>query len=203
MTATLHASEYVDGLRPMREQLEEFVRVLDQDRGDTERKHERHVIEGRIPMLLTLEHPGGSVGRFRVFPWDLSRGGLGFFHRCYVHAGTKCTFDLRNGAGQLVRIQAKVARCVYVMGTVHYVGVQFDVEISPARFLGELDPAKAAKTAVTGTGPVRTIHRSRPIDPWFEQAKELCEAVESAVEAQVCRDLVRERAQALLEFLKR
>lgn len=198
MTATLHATEYVEGLRPVREQLETFVRILDDHRGQTPRAHERLVIQGRLPMLFTIDHPGGSTGRFRIFPFDLSVGGLGFFHRGFVHTASHCTFDLRNAAHQPVRVHAAVASCTYLMGAVHFVGVRFEVPIQPAKLLGDLGDPHAPDHA--RSSPRR---RPRPIDPWFEQARELCRGVESAVESQACRELVRDRAEALREFLKR
>jgi len=198
MTATLHASAYVEGLRPLHGQIDEFVRILHEERGDARRAHERLIIRGRVPMLMCIEHPGGSVGRFRVFPFDLSAGGLGFFHRGYVHPGSRCTFDLCNAARQIVRIQAVVARCVYLSGAAHFVGVQFEVPVEPAKLLGDLG---VHDEPIASLLPARTARHPRTVDPWFEQARELCKRVESAVDAQACRELVRDRAEALREFL--
>lgn len=130
------SSKYVEGLR-----LSERDRtlLLDQMKKNglaDRRKSPRMVVEGTFSVLLTMEATGGSPSFFRIYPWELSRGSLGFFHRSFVYPGTRCSFTGLTFGGEPFTLKGEVVRCAHVSGNVHTVGAKLDAEIEPEHFLG-------------------------------------------------------------------
>jgi hypothetical protein len=100
------------------------------------RKSPRIIIEGNFTVLLTMESPGGSSTHFKIYPWDISRAGLGFFHRAFVYPGTKCSYVGLTAAGQPFSVKGEVVRCTHVSGNVHAIGTKLETEVDPDVLLG-------------------------------------------------------------------
>jgi hypothetical protein len=101
------------------------------------RRSPRIIVEGLFPVLMTMVAPEGGVAHLKIYPWDISRHGLGFFHWSLVYPGTRCTFRGVDGRGQPFSITGEVVRCSHVSGNVHAVGTKLDAEIDPELLLGE------------------------------------------------------------------
>ncbi len=130
------SAKYVDGLRPTERERAVLIELMKKSGVAERRKSPRIVIEGTFSVLLTMDAPGGSTTHFRIFPWDLSRGGVGFFHRSFVYPGTRCSFIGLTFDGEPFTIKGEVVRCSHVSGSVHAVGTKLDAEIDPERYLG-------------------------------------------------------------------
>lgn len=136
---------HVEGLKLSERDRSALIRKIAELNPGERRKQPRIVVEGGWAVFLAMEYPGGSSAYFRVYPWDLSKGGMGFFHRAFIYPGTRCTITAKTSDGQPVLLKGEVIRCSHVSGTVHTVGVKFEMEIDPADFLGE--------AAVSGLNP--------------------------------------------------
>jgi DNA-binding NarL/FixJ family response regulator len=80
-----------------------------------------------VPVKIT--HPNGISAEISVACRNISRGGMAFLHRGYLHTGTRCTVRLPHPeAGELV-VDGWVARCQHRAGLVHEIGVAFSEEI--------------------------------------------------------------------------
>ena len=130
------SSKYVEGLRLSERDRTALLEQMKKSGLADRRKSPRVVIEGTFSVLLTMEALGGSPCFFRIYPWDLSRGGLGYFHRSFVYPGTRCTFTGLTFDGEPFTIKGEVVRCAHVSGNVHAVGTKLDAEIEPEHFLG-------------------------------------------------------------------
>ncbi len=130
------SSKYVEGLRLSERDRTALLEQMKKSGVADRRKSPRVVIEGTFSVLLTMEAIGGAPAYFRIYPWDLSRGGLGFFHRSFVYPGTRCTFTGLTFDGEPFTIRGEVVRCAHVSGNVHAVGTKLDAEIEPEHFLG-------------------------------------------------------------------
>src|SRR4051812_17809400 len=92
MAAQHIAVKYLEGLRLSERERAHMIEVMKKNGFADRRKSPRVMVEGGFSVLLTMDAPGGSTSYFRIYPWDLSRGGLGFFHRSFVYPGTRCNF---------------------------------------------------------------------------------------------------------------
>ncbi len=90
----------------------------------------------RTPTILHVRQNGnGNLSvAFRVPTRNLSRGGLAFLHKSFLHRGTPCTVQLATTRGHWVDVQGKVIRCRYLEAGIHEVALQFNEEIDPAEF---------------------------------------------------------------------
>jgi CheY-like chemotaxis protein len=80
-----------------------------------------------VPVKIT--HPNGISAEISVACRNISRGGMAFLHRGYLHTGTRCTVRLPHPeAGELV-VDGWVARCLHRSGLIHEIGVAFSEEI--------------------------------------------------------------------------
>src|SRR6476659_6715790 len=93
-------------------------------------------VEGIFSVLVTMESAGGSTTCFKIYPWDLSKNGLGFFHRAFVYPGTKGVFTGLTFCGQPFTIKGDVVRCTHVSGNVHAVGTKLESDVNPEDLLG-------------------------------------------------------------------
>lgn len=210
--STALAAGYSEGLRPTERERAALLRAMEKDKNFEKRKFPRMMLEGRFSVLLQLEYLGGSTGSFRVYPWDLSKGGLGFFHRAYVHPGTKCTINGAMSDGQPICMKGEVVRCEHVSGTVHTVGVKFEMEIDPEVFLGEgafatptpppplAPPPPSPASSATDT-PAPKLSETSAVqtgDPYWDAIANLCVELNQAVNARTSREAVSEKLMELM-----
>lgn len=200
---------YSEGLRPTERERAALLRAMERDKNFEKRKFPRMMLEGKFSVLAQLEYLGGSTGSFRVYPWDLSNCGLGFFHRAYVHPGTKCTINGITTDGQPVTLKGEVARCEHVSGTVHTVGIKFEMDVDPEIFLGEgaFTPSTSStpQPAPAAVGPTdvpppklsesATVHTG---DPWWDTLANLCVELNQAVNARTSREAVSEKVMEIM-----
>lgn len=147
MAAPGMPAQYIEGIKLSERERAVLIDQMKKSGAADKRKHPRLVVEGGFSLLCLMEFPGGSSAQFRIYPWDISKGGLAFFHRAYIYQGTKCTFTGNTIDGQPTSFKGDVVRCSHVSGTVHTVGVKLEMEIDPEVFLGESGAAGAAPAA--------------------------------------------------------
>ena len=99
-------------------------RDLDMVRHAYTRQFALRVTHGEAPATL-------HVVRAR----NLSAGGLGFFHGCFLYTGTPCHVALQTVHGEKVALPAKVSWCRHVRGQTHEIGVRFDRLIEIKEFI--------------------------------------------------------------------
>ncbi len=136
MSAPVPSGKYVEGMRLTERERSLLIEQMKKSGVSDRRKSPRAIVEGSFSVLLTMESPGGSATHFKIYPWDLAKGGVGFFHRSFVYPGTKCTFTGLTFAGQPFTVKGEVARCSHVSGNVHAVGTKLESEIDPDALLG-------------------------------------------------------------------
>jgi len=101
--------------------------------------------EERVPyrmsrgLVVTLEHPGGSVANYLVRPRNLSPRGVGFLHGNFVHVGSRCKLHLLRLDGTPQVISGAVVRCQHVTGLVHEIGVRLGQAIAMDEFIQTCD----------------------------------------------------------------
>lgn len=151
MAAPGMPAQYIEGIKLSERERSVLIEQMRKSGAADKRKHARQVVEGSFALLCTMEFPGGSSAQFRVYPWDISKGGLGFFHRAYIYQGTKCTFTGNTIDGQPTSFKGEVVRCSHVSGTVHTVGVKFEMELDPEVFLGDTTSGTPATSGGGGS----------------------------------------------------
>jgi hypothetical protein len=158
MSAAAVPAKYVEGMRLTERERAVLIDQMKKSGVADRRKSPRIVADGNFSVLLTMDSPGGNSAHFRIYPWDLSRGGLGFFHRAFVYPGTRCTFTGLTFGGLPFTIKGEVVRCSHVSGSVHTVGTKLDAEIDPDELLG----AHAADN-------LSVNEKSPRVDDWWTQ----------------------------------
>ncbi|MBL9033007.1 MAG: PilZ domain-containing protein [Phycisphaerae bacterium] len=106
--------------------------------------------------------PTGATSKAVVYPYDLSRQGIGFFHAVFLHTGTKVRLRLWVEDKESIVVEGTVRRCTFVSGRAHAVGVELAAPL-PEGILA--DPAGA------GTGP--TLAQSAGAGPLSVGAAEV------------------------------
>lgn len=131
----------VDALRMSENERQELMAKLDRKaasfRGMEARLEDRLPYAASAGVMLTLQHPGGSIANYLVRPRNLSKCGVGFLHGNFVHVGSRCQVYLARLDGQREPITGTVVRCCHVQGLVHEVGVRFDSSIDLGGFLAD------------------------------------------------------------------
>jgi hypothetical protein len=198
VSGTPITTKFIDAIQLSERERTSLVRTMEQAGTCERRKHPRVMVEGRFSICVQLEYPGGSSGNFRVQPWDLSRGGLGFFHRAYIHPGTRCTFTGNTIDGQPVSIKGEVVRCMHVAGMVHTVGCKFEMEIDPEIFVGEnaamtiASPAFGVPSALhAGADKHNTVES---IEQHWKVIESACAELNAAVNSKQGLDVIMNRA---------
>lgn len=102
----------------------------------------RHARDMRC--MLRLGHPGDAPGTYIVRSRNISSGGLGFIHGCFIEPGTRCSIALQAEDGYGKILAGRIAWCRRVELEAHDVGVQFDESIDVGPFL--LDDAPTDPT---------------------------------------------------------
>lgn len=97
-------------------------------------------------VALTVEHPGGGLGRFVVCARKIGKRGMSFLHGGFLHFGTRCSLALPTQWGGSETARGIVCDCHHIIGSVHDVNVSFDQEIDPRQFVADDDfPQVTAK----------------------------------------------------------
>lgn len=109
------------------------------------------------PVLIRVNHPGGSSVEFVVPVRNVSSCGLGFIHGSFLYSGTPVILFLRRLTGDLMAVTGSVVRSTHVRGVVHDVGVRFD---NPVDLRELLDDGDGGNSLVPG--------RKKVVLPQFE-----------------------------------
>lgn len=84
---------------------------------------------------ISVNHPGGGIGRYIVLGRNLSAGGISLLHAGYMHTGTDCRMVLTMAKGGAKTLIGKVVFCRLVAGHIHEIGVQFSQKIDMTDFV--------------------------------------------------------------------
>jgi hypothetical protein len=136
MSAPTTTSKFLEGMRLSDHERGLLIDQMKKSGAVERRKNPRLIVDGTFSMLLTMDSPGGNSSCFRIYPWDLSKGGIGFFHRSFVYPGTRCTFAGVTFSGKPFNLTGEVVRCSHVSGHAHAVGTKLDTEIEPEDLIG-------------------------------------------------------------------
>ncbi|HVU62351.1 MAG TPA: hypothetical protein VHC70_00130, partial [Phycisphaerales bacterium] len=93
MSAPAATARFLEGIRLTEHERGLLIEQMKKSGVVERRKNPRLIVDGSLAMLITMDSPGGSSACFRIYPWDISRGGVGFFHRSFVYPGTRCTMS--------------------------------------------------------------------------------------------------------------
>jgi len=128
-------------------------------RGPNRRQRPRLRYRGRTACVQFLEEAGVSK-IFEAPTRNLSRGGLAFLHGGFVHTRVCCRLRLLSRHRKWVFFEGRVARCRYIDGRVHDIGVRFDREIELSLFIedAELNSFEADRSGV-GSAVARDAFR--------------------------------------------
>lgn len=90
---------------------------------DNRRAHER--VEYWLREVgLEIDHPGGGVGLFLVYPREVSAGGISVIHGAFVHPHSRCKVQLTTIHGNKQLVTGRVAWCDHLRGPLHGLGIQ-------------------------------------------------------------------------------
>lgn len=115
--------------------LEQLGRRTTVFNGDDARTDSRKPYEVENGLVIELEHPGGTRVALLVKPRNLSSKGIGFVHGSFLYVGSHCSVTLKARDGKLAQITGKVARCAYLHGRVHEIGVKFDEPLKLSEYV--------------------------------------------------------------------
>lgn len=147
-----HASA-LDTLRLTRSQQRDLHQQL-RRRGRVQPSHEarqepRFEFDSVQGLIVEVYHPGGTNSNFLVQPRNLSSRGIGFLHGSFLHNGTECNVWLRAQDGKLISVLGAVARCQWICGRVHEIGVSFDAPIVLDDYLPpKMNPTDDARLSI-------------------------------------------------------
>ncbi len=116
------------------------IEKLDKHEARTERDGEAGAGRQRlsyqnIEIPLTVEHPGGGVGRFLVCSRSISPQGISLIHGGYLHADTRCEVSLATLWGATEMVFGTLATCRHLTGAVHDLDVEFDEPVDLRHFI--------------------------------------------------------------------
>ena len=112
--------DVIDALRDQYESVAEEAEKRDQDRRACQ-----------VPLTVAFEEKTSEGVRRRtveVVTHDISRGGLSFIFRSYVHLGTVVRTRFM-GLANAPEIIGTVRSCIHICGGMHRVGVQFEQRV--------------------------------------------------------------------------
>ncbi len=191
MAAQVIPPKYIEGMRLTERERSALIEQMKKSGVADRRRSPRLVVEGSFSVLLTMDAPGGSTSYFKIYPWDLSRSGLGFFHRAFVYPGTRCSFIGLTFEGKPFTLTGEVVRCAHVSGNVHAIGTKLDVEIDPESMLGAHAPAQAAPS---GTAPDHA-------DDWWSRITTETAALSKLARDKAPAETIRKAAETLTRHL--
>ena len=129
----------IDTLRLSEEKLRAVLQDLRHQTESTPEKeqhrHERlqyHVLEG---LEMRLADPDSGLAHYRIYPVNISRGGLTFLHGTFTYPGTPCTVLLKTTDAKEVVTPGVAIRCRCLDGRVHEVAVEFDKLVDVSKFV--------------------------------------------------------------------
>lgn len=96
------------------------------DGGPERRADRRFRVDRRTLLLCRMANDANRTNHFALRCYDLSRGGMSFFHGHYIHVDTACDLTLITADRRGVRMAGHVVRCAHVRDHVHQVGIRFD-----------------------------------------------------------------------------
>jgi len=100
------------------------------------RKHNRYV-PLHSDAIAELDHPGGSKVSCATLIYDISRKGIGFATRSFIHLGTPITIELRTTDGEMTKVSGRINRCEYYDNRFHRVGVEILGMIDPQIYVSD------------------------------------------------------------------
>ncbi|MHC4065293.1 MAG: hypothetical protein ACYSUI_12470, partial [Planctomycetota bacterium] len=128
MAHAITQQEFFEPLRASELDVQEALAILAQQEAKSEhserRGNRRYFFHSPVPMEIELQQPGGSIGRFRVVPHNISNSGLGFLHGAFVHPGTRCRATLIATDGEPVAALGVTMHAKCLRGLVHFIGVK-------------------------------------------------------------------------------
>jgi CheY-like chemotaxis protein len=134
-----HHATALDTLRLNRSQQhdlqQQLLRRRRQQASSDSRREPRFDYDASQGLIVEVFHPGGTHSNYLVKPRNLSTHGIGFLHGSFLHHGTECNVWIRSSAGELRRIEGTVARCQWICGRVHEIGVLFEEAIELKNYL--------------------------------------------------------------------
>ncbi|MCA9253998.1 MAG: PilZ domain-containing protein [Phycisphaerales bacterium] len=146
---------FIDRIASSREELSDCVDEvtrLAKARGDGERhRHRRHPYSPPRPLHIEIIQPGGNTSRYAVHGFDLSNSGMGVFHGGFIYPESHCFVHVVTHDGETFLAEAKVVRCECIRGRIHFVGIQFAIEIDACDVLGISPTTASAMETVTST----------------------------------------------------
>ncbi len=96
------------------------------------RLHER--FSCRVDAVIVEIDPNGLPPKQFIVPIrNISEGGVAFLHGAMLRVGTHCTLYILLEKGRSFKTTGRVARCRYLQGMVHEIGLKFDAEVSLVR----------------------------------------------------------------------
>jgi hypothetical protein len=134
-------SKHIDTLRLTPSEHAALLSALEREEASAAqsgtRQHKRTIYHRSQGLTIRLHSQGGDSANveYLVRPRNLSAGGMGFLHGCFVHPGTRCSINLVRLDGGVMRVAGAVVRCRCVSGRVHDVGVQFEEALAIEDFV--------------------------------------------------------------------
>lgn len=102
-----------------------------------------------LSVRLDILQKDGAAPSVLVATRNLSAGGISLLHSAYAHQGAEVVVHLPDLKGQMHPVRGIVRMCRHVQGVIHEVGVQFDQQIDPRKFIQlSADDAAAAHEQV-------------------------------------------------------
>lgn len=130
-------------LDTLRLSLDEYSAIVSQlatdgdgRRGTNHRRHPR-LRYWNQDLAVRLQRQNRASIPYRVKAHNISARGVAFLNGFFIQTGTPCDAALRNVRGGTVSLSGKVARCRYVGGKTHEIGMEFDRLIELREFLPE------------------------------------------------------------------
>ncbi|MFN0131819.1 MAG: hypothetical protein ACKVW3_04690 [Phycisphaerales bacterium] len=119
------AEGYLDVLRLQSEDLRRLrtLEAASKSPGEERRWEPRGSRAARA--LADFTGPTGVHSKAVVYPFDVSRTGIGFLHAAYLHNGTKVRLRLWFEDQESIVVEGAVRRCRFLTGRAHAVGVEF------------------------------------------------------------------------------
>lgn len=111
-------------------------------------------VPGQVWIPADIRDPTGSLGNYRVYPVDISTGGLSFLHGTFVHQSCPCRATLRLPDGEQVFVEGKVVRCEHVRGRAHLISIRFDRLFDMGLLFPDVDSNPGRGTSVVAQSPL-------------------------------------------------
>lgn len=170
LNADARWEHYSDSLRLDQQQFNDLVELrnrLPASVGDSSRRTSRRLrMAGHHWVPAEMKGPTGEVSRIRVYPIDISAGGMSFIVGLFVHRGSEWTLTLYVNDGEMVYATGAAVRCEFIKGRAHEVGLRFE----PPFDMALLSPPGAAAQLAPPPGftenpPAPTVPQAVEVQP--------------------------------------